>query len=155
MNGLHLRCRRGCRNRRAELHGKMFRQRRRRQARRPPLARGPCGRSPRRRATRCAAGDPDGYGTESVSRPPCPSLSAQDRFNYPSLPSAGAAPGAHGDHRRVAAATACEGCTEMFRRFSAAVATSREGYRSPRSDRAVQHRRWGRELERERHHQAR
>ena len=44
-----------------------------------------------------AAGDPDGYGTESVSRPACRSHSAQDRFNYPSLPSAGAAPGA--EHR--------------------------------------------------------
>ena len=32
----------------------------------------------------------------------------------------------------------------MLRRFSAAVATSREGRRSPRSFRAVQHRRWGR-----------
>jgi hypothetical protein len=66
--------------------------RRRHQPRRPPLARGACGRRPRRRATRCAAGDPDDYGTESVSRPPCRSHSAQDRFNYPSLPSAGATP---------------------------------------------------------------
>jgi hypothetical protein len=31
------------------------------------------------------------------------------------------------------------------RRFFAAVATSREGYRSPRSGRAIRHRRWGRE----------
>jgi hypothetical protein len=32
----------------------------------------------------------------------------------------------------------------MFRRSSAAVATSREGHRLPRSGRAGQHRRWGR-----------
>jgi hypothetical protein len=32
----------------------------------------------------------------------------------------------------------------MFRRSSCAAATSREGHRSPRSDRAVPHRRWGR-----------
>ena len=31
----------------------------------------------------------------------------------------------------------------MFRRSFAAVATSREGHRSPRSDPAVLHRRWG------------
>jgi hypothetical protein len=33
-----------------------------------------------------------------------------------------------------------------FRPSSAAVATSREGYRSPRSFRVGQHRRWGQEL---------
>jgi hypothetical protein len=55
-----------------------------------------------------------------VSRPPCRSHSAQDRFNYPSL-----APGA--EHRLpgprrssdVAAATTYERCAEMFRRSSA------------------------------------
>src|SRR5262249_26497252 len=36
----------------------------------------------------------------------------------------------------------------MFRRFAAAVATSREGHRPPRSDLEVRHRRWGRERQR-------
>jgi hypothetical protein len=36
------------------------------------------------------------------------------------------------------------GLHRMFRRFSSAVATSREGHRSPRSGRAAQHQLWGR-----------
>jgi len=38
----------------------------------------------------------------------------------------------------------------MFRRFSAAVATNREGHRLRRSDRAVQHQRWDREQRQDR-----
>jgi hypothetical protein len=41
---------------------------------------------------------------------------------------------------------------ERERRSSAAVATSRQGHRSPRSGRERQHRRWGRSLRRDRLH---
>jgi hypothetical protein len=60
----------------------------------------------------------------------------------PTLPSLGTPPGGTGPFAKEVC-----GLRRKLRRSSAAVATSREGYRKPRSGPAILHRRWGRALQ--------